>query len=372
MHLEQAADALVLLLGRVVDRRAGCQDAGVDANERELTDERVGHDLEAERGKRRVVPRRARFDRVGALRRIETLDCRHIHRRRQIVDNRVEQRLHALVLECRTADHRHERRFRFFALCMHRRVDALAQRGLDLFFGNLLAVEVLLEDLVVRLADLLDQLLAVVLRLFEHVAGNLTDDVVGAHRLVLVGDRLHLDEIDHADELVFGADGQLNRNRIATELGDDLLERPLEVRADAVHLVDEADARDAVLVGLTPHRLRLRLDAGDRVEHRDRTVEHAQRPLDFGGEVDVSRRIDDVDAVIAPEARRRGRRNGDAAFLLLFHPVHDGRALVDLTNLVGDARVEQDPFRGGGLAGIDVGHDADVARSIERCFPWHC
>jgi hypothetical protein len=33
-------------------------------------------------------------------------------------------------------------------------------------------------------------------------------------------------------------------------LRDDLIERALEVRADAVHLVDEADARHAVLVGL--------------------------------------------------------------------------------------------------------------------------
>ena len=70
-----------------------------------------------------------------------------------------------------------------------------------------------------------------------------------------------------------------------------------EVGADAVHLVDEAHARDVVLVGLAPHRLGLRLDAGDRVEHRDRAVEDAQRPLDLDGEVDVAGRVDDVDPV---------------------------------------------------------------------------
>ena len=41
----------------------------------------------------------------------------------------------------------------------------------------------------------------------------------------------------------------------------------VEVGADAVHLVDERDARHPVAVGLAPHRLRLRLDAGDGVEH---------------------------------------------------------------------------------------------------------
>ena len=137
-------------------------------------------------------------------------------------------------------------------------------------------------------------------------------------------------------------------------------ERLLEVRADAVHLVDEADARHAVLVGLAPDGFRLRLDAGDGVEHGDGAVEHAQRALDFDGEVDVARRVDDVDAVIAPEAGRRGGRDGDAALLLLLHPVHDGRAFVDLADLVRDSGVEEDPLGGGRLPGIDVGHDADV------------
>jgi hypothetical protein len=34
---------------------------------------------------------------------------------------------------------------------------------------------------------------------------------------------------------------------------------------------------------------------------------------------------------------------------------------VDLADLVGDAGVEQDALGGGGLAGVDVRHDADVA-----------
>ena len=50
-----------------------------------------------------------------------------------------------------------------------------------------------------------------------------------------------------------------------------------------------------VLVGLAPDGLRLRLDAGDTVEHGYRTVEHAQGTLDLDGEVDVARRVDDVD-----------------------------------------------------------------------------
>ena len=55
VHLQQAADALGVALGRVEHRGARVDVAGVDAEERELADERVGHDLEDERGERLVV-----------------------------------------------------------------------------------------------------------------------------------------------------------------------------------------------------------------------------------------------------------------------------------------------------------------------------
>ena len=65
--------------------------------------------------------------------------------------------------------------------------------------------------------------------------------------------------------------------------------------------------------------------------------------------------------VVAPEAGGRGGGDGDAALLLLLHPVHRRGALVDLADLVVDARVVEDALGGRGLARIDVRHDADVA-----------
>ena len=112
------------------------------------------------------------------------------------------------------------------------------------------------------------------------------------------------------------------------------MSRRVEVGADAVHLVDEADAGDAVRVGLAPDRLGLRLDAADGVEDGDGAVEHAQRPLDLDREVDVAGRVDDVDPVVLPDGGRGGGGDGDAALLLLHHPVHGGGAVVDLTDLV--------------------------------------
>ena len=63
--------------------------------------------------------------------------------------------------------------------------------------------------------------------------------------------------------------------------------------------------------------------------------------------------------------------DGDAALPLLDHPVHLGGALVDLADLVGLAGVVEDPLGRGGLARVDVGHDADVARASERVLADH-
>ena len=73
-------------------------------------------------------------------------------------------------------------------------------------------------------------------------------------------------------------------------------------------LLTKQNARNAVLVGLAPDGLGLRLDAGDGVEHDHAAVEHAQRALHFDREVDVAGRVDDVDAVIFPASRSSQRR----------------------------------------------------------------
>ena len=120
-----------------------------------------------------------------------------------------------------------------------------------------------------------------------------------------------------------------------------------------------------VLVGLAPDRLGLGLHAGHRVEHRDRAVEHAQRALHLGREVHVARGVDDVDAVVLPEAGGRGGGDGDPPLLLLLHPVHGGGAFVHFADLVVDPGVIEDALGGRGLPGVDVRGDPDVAGPLE-------
>ena len=96
--MHQAADALLAALGDVVDRFAGAQRARVDAEERELADKRVGHDLEDQRGKRLVVVGLALDHVLAVIVDVGAFDRRNIERRRQVIDHRVEQVLTPLFL----------------------------------------------------------------------------------------------------------------------------------------------------------------------------------------------------------------------------------------------------------------------------------
>src|SRR5262245_30861851 len=149
----------------------------------------------------------------------------------------------------------------------------------------------------------------------------------------------------------------------------------IEVGPGTIHLVDEGDAGDIVFVGLAPDRLRLRLNAGHGVEHRDRAVEHTKAALDLDGEIDVPGRVDDVDSVFLavplPETGRRGGSDCDAALLFLQHPVHRRGAFMHLTNLVRDARVIKHTFGGRRLTGVNVSHDPDVAEPAEWRLSCH-
>ena len=181
---------------------------------------------------------------------------------------------------------------------------------------------------------------------------------------------LHPDDVDETfvglDGLgATGADGQLDHERHGLQAIAHHVDGAVEVGADAVHLVDEAHARHLVGVGLTPHGFGLRLDTGDRVEHGDGTVEDAQRALHFDGEVDVARRVDDVDAVVVPHTRGRSGSDRDATLLLLGHVVHGRCAVVHFTDLVALAGVVEDALGRGGLAGVDVRHDPDVPGALQ-------
>ena len=183
VHLEDAADALLAARRRVVDVRARLEHARVDAEVRQLADERVGHDLERERAERLVEARLA-LELLAGLR-VEAVHGALVERRGQVVDDRVEQRLDALVLERGAAQDGRDREVERAG------ADRAAQaRGVDL-----LVLEERHGDVVVVVGDGLDQIVA---RLGGGI-GEIGRDLglfPGVADRVGVADRLALDEVD--------------------------------------------------------------------------------------------------------------------------------------------------------------------------------
>jgi hypothetical protein len=126
VHLQQTADALASILRGIVHVGSGLEHARVDAEERQLSDEWVGRDLERQRRERRFIGGRALVERLVVMREM-SLDRLDVDWRRQEVDHRIEQRLDALVLERRATENRHERHG-------ERR---LANRAMDFRLGEL-------------------------------------------------------------------------------------------------------------------------------------------------------------------------------------------------------------------------------------------
>jgi hypothetical protein len=137
------------------------------------------------------------------------LDRRHVVRRREEVDDRVEERLDALVLERGAAEDRHE---------LHgdrRRADALA----DLVVRELLAGEVLLDEDLVVLDDHVDQGAARLLDLLVELGRDVGDRELLAEGLVVEDVLLALDDVDVAREELARADGELDREGLACSGG---------------------------------------------------------------------------------------------------------------------------------------------------------
>src|SRR5712671_6447458 len=347
-----------------------------------MPDERVGHDFESQRRKRLIVSGAAQFGFVVIW--IGAFHRRHIDRRRQIIDHRIEQWLNALILECGAGQNRHNLQ----GECR------LANRLAHFFQRQRFAIQIFVDQLIVVFGDIFDHLVAVLFVEFlvngcalqrrGHIRAGVYESLVPklfdfkdlklrAESFLQPNHDFLFEEIDDADEIVFPAERELQRYRARAETLLDGADDVIEIRAHAVHLVHKANARHAVFVRLAPYGFRLWLHAGYGVEHADCAIQHAQRALDFHGEVHVTRSIDNIDAIFLAEAvpRSRGRRagDGDPALTLLLHPIHRRGAFIHGTNLVGHTGIEQDALGRRGFARVDVRHDPDVAGILEFKHP---
>jgi hypothetical protein len=132
-----------------------------------------------------------------------------------------------------------------------------------------------------------------------------------------------------------------------------------------VHFIDEGDTGNVIFIRLPPNGFALGFDSFASGENHDSAVEDAEGAFDFGGEVDVTGRVDEIESVTFPLKGDAGGLNGDTAFLFFGIEVCRGGALIDSSDFVSEVGVEEHSFGNGGFSCVDMGDDADVAQGLQ-------
>ena len=197
----------------------------------------------------------------------------------------------------------------------------------------------------------------VLLRL--HLGGHRTARSLAAR--VGVEHRAVVEELDHALEVGFLADGQLQRRDARAELVLQLVERARERRTLAVELVHEDRSREPQIRGHAPRGLGLHLDALDGGHHEEDEVGGPQCGGDVAHEVGVAGGVEDVDLVALVLERRDTERHRDRAPRFLRVEVGRGRAVLDAALSWDGAGDEQQGLGERCLPGPAVSHHGDVA-----------
>ncbi len=168
-------------------------------------------------------------------------------------------------------------------------------------------------------------------------------------------------QVDHANELVFGADWQNHNQWVGGQDVFHLINNAVEVSAQAVQLVYEDDTSNFGFVRIAPVGFGLRLNATGTTEYANAAIQYFQGAVYFNGEINVSRGVNNVQAVLVPLTSNSSRLNGNTTLSFLFHEVSSRFAIVYFTGLVDLAGELQDTLSGGGLTGINVGEDTNVS-----------
>ena len=345
---DQLADPLLDVGARVEHLAVGRHHALVDAQQVDPPGERVGARLE-DVGEQLALLRRLELDLADAQRPV-------LDRRGQVLDDRVEQARGAEVAGRHAAHDRED-------LAV---VGALLERVHDLLVGDLVTLQVALHQRVGDFADLVHQLLAVLLRLLRLLLGDRDLAPVAALRGVLA-EGLHVDEVDHALEIVLGADRDLGGDDVRSEGPLELLERAEEVGALAVEHVHEQHPRDVELGGARPQARGGDLDAHHRVDDEHRRLAHAQRAQRVGDEARLAGRVEQVDLALSPLKRAERGRDRHLPRLLVGVGVRDRRSVGHRAQAVGRAGLEQQRLVQRGLARAAMADQGDVANPV-RCW----
>ncbi|AMO46890.1 Hypothetical protein AKI40_0462 [Enterobacter sp. FY-07] len=367
VHLYDTTKTLTCSFHRVQYGITGVNYAGIHAEERQVTNERVGSDFECQSRERlfiaSVTLSRGIFTVVQ-----NAVDRRYVSRGWQVINYRIQHRLNTFVFERRTTGHQDD-----FVV-----QNALTQGRFDLCFSQFFTTQVFFHQLFGSFRSGFDQVLVPFVSQILHLSRDIF--VFEGYALVcfVPVDGFHFHQVNNTGETFFSTNSQLQRNRVRAQTGFDLTNNFQEVSAHTVHFVNERDARNFIFVSLTPYGFRLRLNTTNCAVNHYRTVKNTHGTFYFDGEVNVPRGVDDVYAMrfillrhTRPECSSCCGGNGNTTLLLLLHPVHGCGAVMNFTDFVVYTGVEQNTFGSRGFTGVDVRTDTNVTVACDGCCTSH-
>ena len=316
-----------------------------DAEVGQPTDERVGGGLE-DLGQQRAVGVGRDLDFLALA--VGRLDRPLLVGGGQVADDRVQHAVDADLVGRRCDEHRRQDGV----------AHAAVEAGVQLLVGDLLALEVLGQDVVVGLGRRLQQLVAAA----GDLVGELGRDLdLGA--LALLPDvRLAMDEVDVAAERVGPADRQVERRDLVAERCPQRVERGDRVGVLALAAGDDEERRRAGGATQRDSPLGARLDAARRVHREQRPVGGRESLDDLAREVGVAGRVDEGDLVVVVVGRRERQRQRLLALLLLRLEVERRRPVIDLAQSVDGAGGMQQVLGERRLARAGMAGEHDVAK----------
>ena len=176
------------------------------------------------------------------------------------------------------------------------------------------------------------------------------------------------DVVDHGLEQVMDAHTGFTacQHRVVGRDRKTILNLGLDALGLGTGKVDFVDERDDLKVGVHGHhgvRHRLRLDALGGIDHKHGAFACGQTATDLVGEVDMARRVDEVEligfAIVGGVVHANSLAfDGDAAFALDVHAVKQLSLHVAMRHGAGHL---QNAVGERGLAMVDMGDDAEVS-----------
>ncbi len=133
--------------------------------------------------------------------------------------------------------------------------------------------------------------------------------------------------------------------------------------AHAIDLVAEDDTRQVERADRAGEAAGLRLHAFDAGNDEDHGIKHRQGAFDFGDEIRMAGRIDQVHLQVVPGERGHGGADGNATLLFQRQGIGLGGAGIDTAEGSDGTGFEQETFGQAGLAGINMGKHPEIEHS---------